>query len=1141
VEKPVLERSSKARKDGQMARKRLPDIPKPESKALPSVDESKLKEVPNKPKPKPRPIAKIKPEVFELSDSDDDNVPARPSQSKRNGIDKDEVPLASTSKTSSARKASTNPSSTSKTPRTRDTPGTSSASPIGQNSVPPPRSGISASPANSLPPTRRESTSGILSELVNECALDSRNSPPTSATNSVQGDDNAMDVDQDIDVNMEPPPSSSASPPRLSSPAPSQSASAHLGRLHQDEFITRPLPLPTPAKVLDNQIPSTSANLNPPFVQWPTPPIKPLLKHKPPLIGSLSLTAASASSPSISTSTPSRLGTSLDAKLTPLTSKTHRLSASAAFQKKIRATPVNNATPAEPVSTEKSTPPSTIDDPTKTTASTSSTSIGLSLLQTSSFPSPLQEKSRVPASDILMSSVGQRQRPAPTPPTALHSSSQKPSTTPPIEATPSETMPNQLSRPLPTASQKPPLPRKSMLSQVTLTKQASQPIAVSSTANSSLQPTSTLSETQLAPPPTSAAAMEQQSQSEDDDFAVRQVTPPRQSDSVDMRPLDVALGIPIPPPPTSGTSGIKIQPISPTLPRNSVRPTCFNLVITSSDLFLLKDRKETGAPSASSNPSHRGWARKKLVSRRPRRQPGQQKLADVIIEAGKNNTMSGRYENGKGNSMEEAIDLTADDDVNSPPAIKRRTAKPSGQVPLQDSSDQDLRGAIDQSKLVMQWIQNAAANKASSSCSTPSAPVVALQTSAVEVANGRSRSTTDELGLRPLTSMPALSARHSFPGRSSVPYPRVTNIATSLEAEDSSIPPATPDLSNLTRPASLSHRAVSLERLPARSEELPAGSSSRGEHSTSSIKGAIGGGISAKSKGKQRALPEEQSDGEAEMEVDECQALLETRSVSSEPEQVTSTLKGQELEHSSFPEPLLPESGRTTPGSIPEFRRSSRRSSLGDHTGVSDADLETDYESSSPCRTPEDVPTPPEGKTYGGFPAITWKSFRQDPINLERKCHFATNLPHHLQDHINSMSERIRMHGTMREILECTIMQNTTDEPDAPPIQVFNEIDGEPTPPWEFYYTNQMWHGKGVPPPDVTKLESCDCVGKCDPRSSKPCACLEKQRRYLQNPNGDFQYDKAGRLKESQSDYPIFECNDLCGCDEECRNRVRFH
>ena len=1234
VEKPVLVRSSKARKDGQMARKRLPDIPQPKSKALPSlVDESNSKEIPNKPKPKPRPIAKVKPQVFELTDSDDDDAPARPNQSKRNG----EVQLASTIKTSSASKAWTNPSSTSKrsstskasptsdmsptnktpfsskNPRTRDTPGTSSTSPIGQSSVPPPHSGISTSPARSLPPTRRESTSGMLSELVNECALESRNSPPTSATNSVQGDDNAMDVDQGIDVNMEPPPSSSASPPRLSPPAPSQSASTHLGRLHQGVVITRPLPLPTPAKVLDNQTASTSA---PTFVQWPPPPIKPLLKHKPPVTGSLSLSAGSTSPASVSASTPSRSGTSLNAKLTPLTSKTHRLSASAAFQKNIRSTPVNNATPAEPVSTEKSTPPSTIDDPTKTTASTSSTSIGLSSSQKPALPFPLQEESQVSASDIW------RQRPAATPPTALPSSSQKPLTSPPVEATPSETMPN---NPPPTASQKPPLPRKSMLSQLTLKKQAFQPIAAPSTAHSSLQPTSTLPETQLAPPPTSAAAaaMEQQSQSEDDDLAMRQVTPPpRQSDSVDMRPLDVALGIPIPPPPTSGTSRIKIQPISPTLPRNSVRSTCFDLVITSFDLFLLKARKGTGAPSASSsNSSNREWARKKRVLRR---QSGQQTLADMIIEAGKNNTMSGLYENGKGNTKEEAIDLTADDDINPPPATKRRTAKPSEQVSLQDSSDHDLRGAIDQSKLVMQWIQNAAAaSKTPSSGSTPSAPDVAPRIPAVEVADERSRSTTDELALRPFqplpeeedagqpqasrpdlpfvplpadespgevsplkevrrhslrnavdetyvsgggssrgkvlassketggvdlpskshtTSMPALFARHSFPGRSCIPYPRVTNIAASLQAEDSSIPPATPDLSNLTQPTSPSvpHRAVSLETLPARSKELLVGSSSRSEYPTSSttIKGAIDGGISANSKGKQRALPEEQSDEEAEMEVDECQALLETHSESSEPEEVTSTLKGQELERSLPLEPLLLESGRTTPGSIPEFRRSSRRSSLGDHTGV---DLETDDESSPFCRTPDDVPTPPEGKTYGGFPAITWKSFRQDPINLERKCYFATNLPHHLQDHINSMSERIRMHETMREILECTIMQNTTDEPDAPPIQVFNDIDGEPTPPWEFYYTNQMWHGNGVPPPDVTKLESCDCVGKCDPRSSKPCACLEKQRRYLQDPNGDFQYDKAGRLKESQSDYPIFECNDLCGCDEECRNRVRVH
>jgi len=61
-------------------------------------------------------------------------------------------------------------------------------------------------------------------------------------------------------------------------------------------------------------------------------------------------------------------------------------------------------------------------------------------------------------------------------------------------------------------------------------------------------------------------------------------------------------------------------------------------------------------------------------------------------------------------------------------------------------------------------------------------------------------------------------------------------------------------------------------------------------------------------------------------------------------------------------------------------------------------------------------------------------------------------------------------------------------------------------------------------------------MGKCDPKS-KTCACLKRQERYTGI--ADFAYDNRGRLKDP--DYPIFECNDLCGCGDECRNRVVQH
>jgi histone-lysine N-methyltransferase SUV39H len=134
------------------------------------------------------------------------------------------------------------------------------------------------------------------------------------------------------------------------------------------------------------------------------------------------------------------------------------------------------------------------------------------------------------------------------------------------------------------------------------------------------------------------------------------------------------------------------------------------------------------------------------------------------------------------------------------------------------------------------------------------------------------------------------------------------------------------------------------------------------------------------------------------------------------------------------------------------------------------------------------------------------------------------------------MSPYTQMMGGMRDLFEAMVLENTVDdEPDAPPIELQNDVDEEPTPPWEFYYTNKMWHGEGVPPPDVKNLISCSCKGVCDPRS-KTCACLMNQRNVAADPYLEFAYDKAGRLKIPG--YPVFECNDLCGCGDECRNRV---
>lgn len=176
------------------------------------------------------------------------------------------------------------------------------------------------------------------------------------------------------------------------------------------------------------------------------------------------------------------------------------------------------------------------------------------------------------------------------------------------------------------------------------------------------------------------------------------------------------------------------------------------------------------------------------------------------------------------------------------------------------------------------------------------------------------------------------------------------------------------------------------------------------------------------------------------------------------------------------------------------------------------------------------------GAKIDGFTIINWREFRHDIKNFTPKYCLGRDLPHTLQDYINHMSEWTRSLPDMRTVFTAAIQENTAlDEPDAPPILMENSIDDEPTPPWEFHYSNQMWHGEGVPPPDIENLISCDCIGRCDPRS-KTCACALRQQQALHCQNADFAYDNKGRLKEPG--YPIFECNDLCGCDDDCRNRV---
>ncbi|KAL0957092.1 hypothetical protein HGRIS_003187 [Hohenbuehelia grisea] len=128
-------------------------------------------------------------------------------------------------------------------------------------------------------------------------------------------------------------------------------------------------------------------------------------------------------------------------------------------------------------------------------------------------------------------------------------------------------------------------------------------------------------------------------------------------------------------------------------------------------------------------------------------------------------------------------------------------------------------------------------------------------------------------------------------------------------------------------------------------------------------------------------------------------------------------------------------------------------------------------------------------------------------------------------------------HGVTRAQFEANIRKSTPEDEAAPPIEIVNNVDDEPCPPTAgFVYSNELRHHPDVPPPMKRSLVSCDCEPRCDPK--RPCSCLLRHHDFLDvlEDAQDFVYDGKGRVK--RWDLPIFECNDKCGCDDTCRNRV---
>ncbi|KAG9004966.1 hypothetical protein FRB94_001935 [Tulasnella sp. JGI-2019a] len=143
-----------------------------------------------------------------------------------------------------------------------------------------------------------------------------------------------------------------------------------------------------------------------------------------------------------------------------------------------------------------------------------------------------------------------------------------------------------------------------------------------------------------------------------------------------------------------------------------------------------------------------------------------------------------------------------------------------------------------------------------------------------------------------------------------------------------------------------------------------------------------------------------------------------------------------------------------------------------------------------------------------------------------------------LCDSVNNMPPGWEKDPNRRLIFKAMIRNGSEYEDDAPPIEIINEIDDEPCPPFEFMWTNRMLYGEGVPRMD-RDLKGCNCIGGCDPKNPG-CACAMRQTWWyeafnIQDSEG-FAYDVGRQLL--YHGFPVFECNAACSCDEYCQNKV---
>ncbi len=177
-----------------------------------------------------------------------------------------------------------------------------------------------------------------------------------------------------------------------------------------------------------------------------------------------------------------------------------------------------------------------------------------------------------------------------------------------------------------------------------------------------------------------------------------------------------------------------------------------------------------------------------------------------------------------------------------------------------------------------------------------------------------------------------------------------------------------------------------------------------------------------------------------------------------------------------------------------------------------------------------------ERQFYGMLRVCRWIDCHEE-IRQMNEYHQARDIPRDFHAYM-TRADPIDSRQLVEIFLAAVREHTCLDEPDAPPLIIENVVDSERTPPWTAFYSNRIWHGDNVPPPNLRDLGCCDCVGSCA-RNDK-CACKGCQAAFTGGPVQEgFLYDDQGCLLSQYRYVPIVKCNSLCRCDDDCINRVR--